>query len=82
HLKAANPQIRRAPVSCPNRHTPLISEDPLFVYRNAFKYLRYGHASAETVLMFVLTASIVWLQHPSIDRVRRGGLWAGSGLGG
>ena len=53
---------------------------PLFVYRNAFEYLRYGYASAATVLMFVLTASIVWLQYRTIDRVRRGGLWAGSGL--
>lgn len=54
----------------------------LFIYRNAFEYLRYGYASAATVLMFVLTASIVWLQYRAIDRVRRGGLWAGSGLGG
>jgi multiple sugar transport system permease protein len=54
---------------------------PLFVYRNAFEYLRYGYASAATVLMFVLTASIVWLQYRAIDRLRRGGIWAGSGLG-
>lgn len=53
---------------------------PLFVYRNAFEFLRYGYASAATVFMFVLTASIVWLQYRAIDRVRRGGLWAGSGL--
>jgi multiple sugar transport system permease protein len=53
-----------------------------FVYRNAFEYLRYGYASAATVLMFALTASIVWLQYRAIDRARRGGLWAGSGLGG
>jgi multiple sugar transport system permease protein len=53
---------------------------PLFVYRNAFEYLRYGYASAATVFMFVLTASIVWLQYRAIDRVRRGGLWAGSGI--
>ena len=55
---------------------------PFFIYRNAFEYLRYGYASAATVFMFVLTASIVWLQYRAIDRVRRGGLWAGSGLGG
>lgn len=53
---------------------------PLFVYRNAFEFLRYGYASAATVFTFVLTASIVWLQYRAIDRVRRGGLWAGSGL--
>ena len=55
---------------------------PLFFYLNAFEYLRYGYASAATVLVFVLTASIVWLQYRAIDRVRRGGLWAGSALGG
>jgi multiple sugar transport system permease protein len=53
---------------------------PLFVYRSAVEFLRYGYASAATVFMFVLTASIVWLQYRAIDRVRRGGLWAGSGL--
>jgi multiple sugar transport system permease protein len=53
---------------------------PLFVYRSAFEFLRYGYASAATVFMFVLTAPIVWLQSRAIDRVRRGGLWAGSGL--
>jgi multiple sugar transport system permease protein len=35
---------------------------PLFVYRNAFEYLRYGYASAATVVMFVLTGLIVLLQ--------------------
>lgn len=35
---------------------------PLFVYRNAFEYLRYGYASAATVVMFALTAVIVLLQ--------------------
>ena len=29
---------------------------PLFVYRNAFEYLRYGYASSAVVVMFVLTA--------------------------
>ena len=32
---------------------------PLFVYRNAFEYLRYGYAAAATLLMLVLTAAIV-----------------------
>ena len=54
---------------------------PLFVYRNAFEYLRYGYASAATLFIFALTASILWLQYRAIDRARRGGLWAGSGLG-
>ena len=45
---------------------------PLFVYRNAFEYLRYGYASAATLLMLVLTALIVWLQWRIIRRWRRG----------
>ena len=36
---------------------------PLFVYRNAFEYLRYGYASATTVVMLTLTAAILWLQY-------------------
>src|SRR3970282_456624 len=28
---------------------------PLFVYRNAFEYLRYGYAAAATVTMFLVT---------------------------
>jgi multiple sugar transport system permease protein len=36
---------------------------PLFTYRNAFEYLRYGYASASTVVMLALTASILWLQY-------------------
>jgi multiple sugar transport system permease protein len=34
---------------------------PLFVYRNAFEYLRYGYAAAATTWMIVLTAAVVWL---------------------
>jgi multiple sugar transport system permease protein len=45
---------------------------PLFVYRNAFEYLRYGYASAATLTMFVLTALIVWLQWRIIRRWRQG----------
>jgi multiple sugar transport system permease protein len=36
---------------------------PLFVFRNAFEYLRYGYASAATAVMLVVTASILWLQY-------------------
>jgi multiple sugar transport system permease protein len=36
---------------------------PLFVFRNAFEYLRYGYASAATAVMLVATASILWLQY-------------------
>jgi multiple sugar transport system permease protein len=45
---------------------------PLFVYRNAFEYLRYGYAASATVMMFVLTALIVWLQWRIIRRWRQG----------
>jgi multiple sugar transport system permease protein len=45
---------------------------PVFVYRNAFEYLRYGYASAATLTMFLLTALIVWLQWRIIRRWRRG----------
>jgi multiple sugar transport system permease protein len=44
---------------------------PLFVYRNAFEYLRYGYASAATVTMFVLTALIVYVQWRIVRRWRR-----------
>jgi len=35
---------------------------PLFVYTNAFEYLRYGYAAAATLVMFVVTAGIVAAQ--------------------
>jgi multiple sugar transport system permease protein len=41
---------------------------PLFTYRNAFEYLRYGYASASTVVMLALTASILWLQYRIVVR--------------
>jgi multiple sugar transport system permease protein len=43
---------------------------PLFVYRNAFEYLRYGYASAATVVMFGLTALIVFVQWRILRRWR------------
>ena len=43
---------------------------PLFVYRTGFEYLRYGYASAATVLMFLLTAVAVWLQWLVFRRAR------------
>jgi multiple sugar transport system permease protein len=45
---------------------------PLFVYRNAFEYLRYGYAASATLTMFVLTALIVWLQWRIVRRWRKG----------
>jgi multiple sugar transport system permease protein len=44
---------------------------PLFIYRNAFEYLRYGYASAATAEVIVLTASILWLQYRIVVRWRR-----------
>jgi multiple sugar transport system permease protein len=35
---------------------------PLFVYTNAFEYLRYGYAAAATLVMFAVTAAIVFAQ--------------------
>ncbi len=46
---------------------------PLFVYRNAFEYLRYGYASAATVVLLALTASILWLQYRLVMRWRETG---------
>ena len=43
---------------------------PLFVYRNAFEYLRYGYASAATVVMFAVTVLIVYAQYRVVKRWR------------
>jgi multiple sugar transport system permease protein len=43
---------------------------PLFIYRNGFEYLRYGYASAATLVMFALTALIVYLQYRIVRRWR------------
>jgi multiple sugar transport system permease protein len=45
---------------------------PLFVYRNAFEYLRYGYAAAATLVMFALTAAVILLQWRIVRRWRRG----------
>ncbi len=43
---------------------------PLFVYQNAFEYLRYGYAAAATVSMFLITAAIVYVQYRIVRRWR------------
>jgi multiple sugar transport system permease protein len=43
----------------------------LFVYRNAFEYLRYGYAAAATVVMLLLTAAAVAVQLWVVRRWRR-----------
>jgi multiple sugar transport system permease protein len=44
---------------------------PLFAFRNAFEYLRYGYASAITLAMLAITASLLWLQYRMFVRWRR-----------
>ena len=43
---------------------------PLFIYRNAFEYLRYGYAAAATLTMFGVTAAIVYAQYLVVRRWR------------
>jgi multiple sugar transport system permease protein len=40
----------------------------LFIYRNAFEYLRYGYAAAATLVMLALTVGAVFLQWRLIRR--------------
>jgi multiple sugar transport system permease protein len=42
----------------------------LFVYRNAFEYLRYGYAAAATAVMLALTLAVVAVQWRLIRRLR------------
>ena len=50
--------------------TPELVPSPLFVYREAFEYFRYGYAAAVTVTMFVVTLLIVLIQWLIIRRWR------------
>jgi multiple sugar transport system permease protein len=43
---------------------------PLFVYRNAFEYLRYGYAAAATLVLFTITAVVVLVQWRLLRRFR------------
>jgi multiple sugar transport system permease protein len=43
---------------------------PLFAYQNAFEYLRYGYAAAATLVMFGVTAAIVYVQYRIVRRWR------------
>jgi multiple sugar transport system permease protein len=43
---------------------------PLFIYKNAFEYLRYGYAAAATVIMFLVTFVIVEIQARVVRRWR------------
>ncbi|WP_229075112.1 carbohydrate ABC transporter permease [Actinoplanes sp. DH11] len=44
---------------------------PLFAYRNAFEYLRYGYAAAATLVMLLLTVAAVALQWRLLRRYGR-----------
>ena len=44
---------------------------PLYVYRTGFEFLRFGKAAAATLVMFAVTALIVFLQWRIIRRWRR-----------
>ena len=43
---------------------------PLYIYRTAFTYFRFGYASALTVLLFLMTAAIVYVQYRLARRWR------------
>lgn len=43
---------------------------PLFVYQSAFRYFRFGYASAVTVAIFVITAVVVYAQYRLVRRWR------------
>lgn len=43
---------------------------PVFIYRNGFEYLRFGYASAATLLMVAVTAVIVFIQYRIVTRWR------------
>jgi multiple sugar transport system permease protein len=43
---------------------------PLYVYQNAFEYLRFGYAGAMTMVMFVVTAGMVGIQLLALRRWR------------
>ncbi|HEX2239875.1 MAG TPA: sugar ABC transporter permease [Actinomycetota bacterium] len=43
---------------------------PLLVYRSAFRYFRFGYASAVTVSIFLITAIVVYLQYRLVKRWR------------
>lgn len=43
---------------------------PLFVYRNAFEYLRYGYAAAATLLMLAVTVTVLLTQWLLVRRYR------------
>jgi len=43
---------------------------PVFVYREAFEYLRFGPAAAATTVMLAVTVAALWLQYVAFSRLR------------
>ena len=43
---------------------------PVFAYREAFEYLRFGTAATATAVMLVVTAAALWLQYVAVVRMR------------
>ena len=43
---------------------------PLYVYRSAFTYFRFDYASAMSLLLFAMTALVVYLQYRLARRWR------------
>ena len=54
---------------------------PVYVYREAFEYLRFGTAAAATVVMLVVTAAAVWLEYAALVRLRVWLPWRDGGRG-
>jgi multiple sugar transport system permease protein len=42
---------------------------PVFIYREAFEYLRFGTAAAATVVLLLVTAAALWLQYVALARM-------------
>ncbi len=42
---------------------------PLYAYREAFEYLRFGTAAAATVVMLAVIVSALWLQYVAVSRI-------------
>lgn len=45
---------------------------PMYIYTNAFAYLRFGYAAAMTWTLFLITGSVLWLQYRFALRWRLG----------
>jgi multiple sugar transport system permease protein len=44
----------------------------MYIYTNAFDYLRFGYAAAMTWILFFITGAVLWLQYRIAVRWRLG----------